>query len=73
MRYIKICVFLCLYSRYRLTLKYNWSQLVTPIYRSKKGTKFDSWVSTLAGYLSSKVIFRTVLTILPLTPGLTLV
>ncbi|KAK2190032.1 hypothetical protein NP493_91g01005 [Ridgeia piscesae] len=43
-----------MHSRYRLTLKYNWSQLVTPIYRSKKGTKFDSWVSTLAGYLSSK-------------------
>ncbi|KAI0215805.1 Serine/threonine-protein kinase ATR [Lamellibrachia satsuma] len=43
-----------MHSRYRLTLKYNWSQLVTPIYRSKKGAKFEGWVSTLAGYLSSK-------------------
>jgi hypothetical protein len=49
------CMLLFLYSSYVLSVKYDWSKLAKPIYKSRKGAKFSTWVSTLAGYLSSKV------------------
>lgn len=36
-------------------MTHDWSQLQKPIYNSKKGNKFDTWVPTLTGYLTSKV------------------
>ena len=41
--------------RYKLTMATDWSTLPRPIYRSKKGAKFEQWVSTFTGYLTSKV------------------
>ena len=42
-------------SRYILAADHDWSHLQKPIYCSKKGSSFESWISTWTGYLSSKV------------------
>ncbi|ELT94946.1 hypothetical protein CAPTEDRAFT_164972 [Capitella teleta] len=42
-------------SRYVLNVKIDWSKLSKPIYLSRKGTNFSTWVCTLTGYLSSKI------------------
>jgi len=42
-------------SRYMLNFGSGSSTLIHPIYRSRKGAKFESWVCTLAGYLGTKL------------------
>ena len=45
----------CVLVRYSLNMTYDWSVLHKPIYRSRKGATFSMWVTTLTGYLISKV------------------
>ena len=42
-------------SRYMLNFVSNSSTLSHPIYRSRKGTNFESWVCTLTSYLGTKL------------------
>ena len=42
-------------SRYMLTFVSNSSTLIHPIYRSRKGANFESWVCTLTSYLGTKL------------------
>ena len=42
-------------SRYMLNFVSNSSTLVHPIYRSRKGSNFESWVCTLTSYLGTKL------------------
>ena len=43
------------FHRYMLTTKLDWSQTKRPIYTSRKCKSFNYWVTTLTGYLASKV------------------
>lgn len=42
-------------SRYMLNFVSNSSTLIYPIYRSRKGANFESWVCTLTSYLGTKL------------------
>ncbi|KAK2144551.1 hypothetical protein LSH36_748g02080 [Paralvinella palmiformis] len=42
-------------SKYTITMAYDWSKQTKPIYHSKKCKNFEKWISTLTGYLASKV------------------
>ena len=42
-------------SRYMLNFVSNSSALICPIYRSRKGANFESWVCTLTSYLGTKL------------------
>ncbi|XP_070572431.1 serine/threonine-protein kinase ATR-like isoform X2 [Ptychodera flava] len=44
-----------LHTRYVPAAMSNWSSLIKPVYRSKKGKTFKDWVCTWTGYLLTKI------------------